>query len=217
MLHLLFDLDGTLTDTGDGIIHCGQDTLAYFGLPVPDYRDMHPMVGPPLRDSLTYFGVSDDQMAEAIEVYRQAYLGYGQYEHTPYPGIADLLLQLKQEGYELYVATSKPEVMAVKTLTEMGIAPYFTVICGSTMDGSRTTKAEVLRHLLRSLPAHEPTLMIGDTIYDIEGANEVGLPSVGVAWGYGDGAQMKAAGALDMVADMADLHRFVQRFACAHC
>lgn len=209
MKHLLFDLDGTLTDSGAGIIHCGQETLAHFGMEVPDYDDLRPMVGPPLRDSLYRYGISEENMDEAVEVYRIAYVDHGQYENFPYPGIEDLLKDLRADGHRLYVATSKPEIMAQHILKHFGLDSYFDVICGSTLDGSRITKSDVIRHLLTQLPKADKTVMIGDTIYDIEGANELGLPSLGVGWGYGDLEQMKAAGAIGIAASMDELHQMI--------
>lgn len=210
MKHLLFDLDGTLTDSGEGIIRCAQETLAHFGMEVPDYGDMRHVVGPPLRDSLVRLGIGEEDMAEAIEFYRLAYLDHGQYQNYPYPNIENLLRQLRTDGYRLYVATSKPETMARYILEYFHLSQYFEIICGSTLDGARITKSEVLRHLLKSLPAGETAIMIGDTIYDVEGANEVGIPCVGVAWGYGDFAQMRAAGAVAVAEDMAHLREIVR-------
>lgn len=212
MKHLLFDLDGTLTDSGEGIIHCGQETLAHFGLEVPSYDELRPMVGPPLRDSLLRFGITEENMEEAVEVYRKAYVDHGQYENFPYPGVEDLLKQLRSDGHKLYVATSKPEIMAEHILKHFALDQYFDVICGSSLDGKRITKSEVIRHLLKQLPMDEKIIMIGDTIYDIEGANELGLPSIGVAWGYGDLEQMKAAGAVDIAASMDALHTIIIDF-----
>lgn len=212
MKHLLFDLDGTLTDSGKGIIHCGQETLAHFGLDVPDYDDLRPMVGPPLRDSLRRFGITEDHMEEAVEVYRVAYVDHGQYENFPYPGIEDLLKKLHGNGYKLYVATSKPEVMAEHILKHFSLDWYFDVICGSTLDGNRITKSDVIRHLLKQLPTDEKIVMIGDTIYDIEGANALGLPSIGVAWGYGDLQEMKNAGAIGIADTMEHLLDMISNF-----
>lgn len=212
MKHLLFDLDGTLTDSGEGIIRCGQETLAHFGLEVPDYDDLRPMVGPPLRDSLRHYGISEENMDEAVEVYRIAYVDHGQYQNFPYPGIEKLLKKLCADGYKLYVATSKPEVMAQHILKHFDLDGYFNVICGSTLDGNRITKAQVIRHLLKQLPTDEKIIMIGDTIYDIEGANALGLSSIGVAWGYGDLEQMKAAGAVDIANSMDELYQMISSF-----
>lgn len=212
MKHILFDLDGTLTDSGEGIIHCGQETLAHFGLKIPKYDDLCPMVGPPLRDSLLHFGIRQEQMEEAVEVYRKNYVHHGQFENFPYPGAGELLKRLCVDGCQLYVATSKPEIMAVEVLQRFRMDSYFQIICGSTLDGSRITKAEVIAHLLKCIPANEPILMVGDTIYDIVGASELGLPSVGVAWGYGNLEQMEQAGALAIVNSMEELYCTIHRF-----
>ena len=113
---ILFDLDGTLTDSGEGIINCATLALRHFGLPIPSYADMRTFVGPPLRDSFIRFGVPADQADEAIRVYRSRYIPTGMFENTPYPGIRELLEALRAEGYTLYVATSKPEEMSVTIL-----------------------------------------------------------------------------------------------------
>lgn len=209
MKHLLFDLDGTLSDSGAGIIHCGQETLAHFGMEVPDHDALRPMVGPPLRDSLRRFGITEENMEEAVEVYRRTYVDHGQYENFPYPGIEELLTRLQADGHKLYVATSKPEIMAEHILKHFALDQYFDVICGSSLDGERITKSEVIGHLLKQLPTDEKIIMIGDTIYDIEGANKQGLPSIGVAWGYGDLPQMKAAGALAIAGSMDALYKII--------
>ncbi len=209
MKHLLFDLDGTLSDSGAGIIHCGQETLAHFGMEVPSYGDLRPMVGPPLRDSLRHFGISEENMEEAVEIYRQTYVDHGQYENFPYPGIAQLLQKLHHDGHKLYVATSKPEIMAEHILQHFGLDSYFTIICGSTLDSNRITKADVIRHLMKQLPSDGKIIMIGDTIYDIEGANELSLPSIGVSWGYGNLEEMRTAGAIGIADSMDSLYEMI--------
>ena len=105
---VLFDLDGTLTDSGEGIINCAALALEHFGLPVPSREEMRTFVGPPLHETFQRFGVSAGQTEEAIRVYRSRYIPIGMFENTPYPGIQKLLETLKSNGYTLYVATSKP-------------------------------------------------------------------------------------------------------------
>ena len=134
---ILFDLDGTLTDSGEGIINCASFALEHFGLPVPDRETMRVFVGPPLRDTFCSFGVPEDRVEEAIQVYRSRYIPIGIYENTPYPGISELLQQLHNMGHRLFVATSKPEQMAVTILEHFGLAGYFEKICGAVLDGSR--------------------------------------------------------------------------------
>ncbi len=194
--NILFDLDGTLTDSGPGIIRCVQITLAHFGLPVPEANALRVCVGPPLRDSFLRFGVPPKHLEEAVQVYRKHYLAEGQYENFPYPGIADTLRKLKTQGHRLFIATSKPEAMSVEILTRFGLAPYFDIICGATPDGSRNTKSAVIAHLLSQLESTENLVMVGDTIFDVEGAKSHGIPTVAVTWGYGDATQMQEAGAL---------------------
>ncbi len=201
---ILFDLDGTLSDSGPGIIRCFQLSLAHFGLPVPEYDALRVCVGPPLRDSFLRFGVLESQIEEAVTVYRKHYLAEGQYENFPYPGIEDTLKTLKAQGHRLFVATSKPEAMSIDILTRFGLAPYFDIICGATSDGIRNTKDAVIAHLLSQLETTENLVMVGDTIYDVEGAKVHGIPTVAVTWGYGDHGQMQAAGAA-LVSTMEEL------------
>ena len=192
---ILFDLDGTLTDSGEGIINCATLALRHFGLPIPSYTDMRTFVGPPLRDSFIRFGVPADQADEAIRVYRSRYIPTGMFENTPYPGIRELLEALRAEGYTLYVATSKPEEMSVTILEKFDLAKYFHRICGASIDSSRSTKDAVIAYLLESSGAKEDMVMVGDTKFDVIGAAAHGIPTVGVAWGYGETADMEAAGA----------------------
>ena len=138
---VLFDLDGTLTDSGEGIINCAALALRHFGLPVPSREEMRVFVGPPLHETFQRFGVPADRTDEAIRVYRSRYIPTGMFENAPYPGVKELLETLKNEGHTLYVATSKPEEMSVTILERFGLAPYFDRICGASTDTSRSTKA----------------------------------------------------------------------------
>ena len=202
---ILFDLDGTLTDSGEGIINCATLALRHFGLPIPSYADMRTFVGPPLRDSFIRFGVPADQADEAIRVYRSRYIPTGMFENTPYPGIRELLEALRAEGYTLYVATSKPEEMSVTILEKFDLAKYFHRICGASIDSSRSTKDAVIAYLLESSGAKEDMVMVGDTKYDILGAKAHGIPAIGVGWGYGDTAEMKQTGAVGIADSMEQL------------
>ena len=202
---ILFDLDGTLTDSGEGIINCATLALRHFGLPIPSYADMRTFVGPPLRDSFIRFGVPADQADEAIRVYRSRYIPTGMFENTPYPGIRELLEALRAEGYTLYVATSKPEEMSVTILEKFDLAKYFHRICGATIDSSRSTKDAVIAYLLESSGAKEDMVMVGDTKYDILGAKAHGIPAIGVGWGYGKVEEMEEAGAVGIAETMDEL------------
>lgn len=202
---ILFDLDGTLTDSGEGIINCATLALRHFGLPIPAYEDMRTFVGPPLRDSFIRFGVPADQADEAIRVYRSRYIPTGMFENTPYPGIRELLEALRAEGYTLYVATSKPEEMSVTILEKFDLAKYFCRICGASIDSSRSTKDAVIAYLLESSGAKEDMVMVGDTKYDILGAKAHGIPAIGVGWGYGKVEEMEEAGAAGIAETMDEL------------
>lgn len=202
---VLFDLDGTLTDSGEGIINCATLALRHFGLPIPAYEDMRTFVGPPLRDSFIRFGVPADQADEAIRVYRSRYIPTGMFENAPYPGIRELLEALRAEGYTLYVATSKPEEMSVTILEKFDLAKYFHRICGASIDSSRSTKDAVIAYLLESSGAKEDMVMVGDTKYDILGAKAHGIPAIGVGWGYGKVEEMEEAGAVGIADSMEQL------------
>lgn len=202
---VLFDLDGTLTDSGEGIINCAKLALETFGLPIPSYTEMRTFVGPPLSESFQRYGVPADKVEEAIRVYRSRYVPTGMFENTPYPGIRELLETLKAEGCTLYVATSKPETMSVTILERFGLAPYFTRICGASTDSSRSTKDAVIAYLLEQSEAKEDMVMVGDTKYDILGAKAHGIPAIGVSWGYGSVAEMRDAGAVGIADTMEEL------------
>lgn len=195
MKQILFDLDGTLTDSGEGIMHCTELTLEHYGLPIPPRSEMRSMVGPPLRDSFLRFGIPFEELDNAVAYYRKHYLAVGQYENEPYSGIRQLLEKLTAEGNRLYLATSKPETMAADILQYFELKQYFSIICGA-VPGGRSTKEEVIAHLLTQLDTRENLVMVGDTIYDVKGATFHNIPCIAVAWGYGEVENMKAAGAV---------------------
>lgn len=193
---ILFDLDGTLTDSGEGIMKCAVYALSHFGIDAPGETELRTFVGPPLTESFARFGVPQDQLTKAVEIYRSRYIPIGMYENTPYPGIAQLLENLKSDGHKLYVATSKPEWMSIKILEHFDLAKYFDLICGASTDFSRSTKDAVIAHLLEECGAQENAIMIGDTAYDVIGAKAHGIPTIGVDWGYGLNEDMEKAGAV---------------------
>ena len=192
---ILFDLDGTLTDSGEGIMNCAQLALEHFGIHVPDRDTLRVFVGPPLHDTFRKFGVPEDQVDAAIRIYRSRYVPIGKFENTPYPGIRELLEKLCAQGHRLYVATSKPEDMSVEILEHFDLAKYFDHICGASLDRSRSSKDAVISYLLEQYSRGEEMIMVGDTVFDILGAAAHGIPAVGVTWGYGNPEEMKKAGA----------------------
>lgn len=202
---ILFDLDGTLTDSGEGILNCATVTLEHFGLPVPPRDEMRVFVGPPLRDTFFKYGVPADRLDEAVAVYRKRYVPIGMFENHPYPGIEELLKKLIAQGHKLYVATSKPEWMSIEILTKFGLSSYFTIIAGSTMDGVRDAKADVIAYLLQQTGNIENAIMVGDTAFDVIGASAHGIPTIGVSWGYGTVESMVSAGAAGIAHSMEEL------------
>ena len=208
---ILFDLDGTLTDSGEGIINCAILALEHFGCPIPSREALRVFVGPPLHESFIKHGVPEDKAEEAVAIYRSRYIPIGKYENTPYPGIRELLERLKAEGHKLYVATSKPEGMSVDILEHFDLAKYFTKVCGASMDTSRTNKDAVIAYLLNECGAQENAVMVGDTAFDVLGAKVHGIPTIGVSWGYGTVEDMEKAGASAIVHSMDELYEALVR------
>jgi phosphoglycolate phosphatase len=206
MKAVFFDLDGTLTDSGEGIINCAILALEHFGLPIPSREALRVFVGPPLDQSFINHGVPADKTDEAIRVYRSRYTTVGKFENFPYPGVEELLQKLKNEGCRLFVATSKPEGMSVEILEKFGLAHYFEKICGATLDGSRSHKADVIAYLLGQVDGVENVVMVGDTAFDVIGAKAHGIPTIGVSWGYGKVSDMTDAGAVSIANSMEELY-----------
>ena len=208
---IFFDLDGTLTDSGEGIINCATLALEHFGIPVPSREEMGVFVGPPLDQTFIKFGIPAEKAQEAIDVFRSRYLVVGKFENTPYPGIHTLLEKLKAQGHRLFVATSKPEETALEVLHKFELAQYFEVICGATMNGSRVHKADVIAYLLDKIGMQEQVLMVGDTEFDVTGAAAHGIKTIGVSWGYGKVAAMEQAGAIAIAHSMDELEQLINQ------
>ena len=207
---ILFDLDGTLTDSGEGIINCAILALEHFGLPIPSREELRVFVGPPLTQSFIEHGVPEDKAEEAVAVYRSRYIPIGKYENKPYPGVRELLQTLQSKGYRLYVATSKPEGMSIDILNHFDLAKYFTRICGAAMDSSRNSKEAVIAYLLDETGEKDNMVMIGDTKFDIIGAKYHGIPAIGVSWGYGKVEDMIQAGAIGIANTMDELLTLIE-------
>ena len=204
---VLFDLDGTLTDSAPGITACAQKALDHFGLHY-EQKDLTVFVGPPLRKMFPRFGVSQADVEEAVAVFRQNYEDWGKYENAPYDGIEALLSDLVRAGIQVGVATSKPEHLAVEILNRFDLSKYFALIAGASLDGSRDTKTEVLRYALQQMK-YQHCVLVGDTVYDACGAKELGIDAVGVSWGFGDLKQMKEAGMRIIVDTPAQLEKIL--------
>lgn len=207
---ILFDLDGTLTDSQTGIVNAISYALGHFGVH-KEREELMKFIGPPLLESLPeYCGFSMEQSWEAIDKFREYFNVTGWLENAPYPGIEDLLRDLKAAGKQLMVATSKPEVQAVRILEHFQLAPYFDHICGAPAgneDGAR--KSAVIRTALGHTNSAASVVMVGDRRHDVEGARETGLPCIGVLYGYGGREELEKAGAAFIAEDMAALKRLL--------
>lgn len=217
---ILFDLDGTLTDSAPGIRNCLRHALAELGHPgLPD-AELAAFLGPPLADSFTrYCGFDDEQVAAAIAAYRSRFTSVGMFENSLYPGVEELLDELLRAGATLAVATSKPEEFAARILAHFGIADRFKIVVGAELDGRRSAKSEVVAEALRRLSqagvpiSGRPTpggpnsrggvaaVMVGDRSHDVLGAAANGLACIGVGWGYAEPGELAGAGAIAVVAD----------------
>ena len=207
---ILFDLDGTLTDSGLGIMNCARLALEHYNLPIPSEAEMRTFVGPPLHDSFIRFGVPAEEADNAIKIYRSRYIPIGKFENEPYEGIREVLEKLKALGHTLYVATSKPESMSVEILEHFDLAKYFDIIAGASFDRSRSSKEDVITWLLSQSGDYEEKIMVGDTAFDVLGAKAHGIPTIGVAWGYGKVEDMEKAGAASIAHNMDELFEMLK-------
>lgn len=202
---VFFDLDGTLTDSGPGIMNSAAYAFERMGYPVPPSAVLRTFVGPPLHESFLRNGIPAEMAEKAVAVFRERYMPIGKYENTPYEGIRTFLESLKSLGFHLMIATSKPEEIAIEVLEHFDLAKYFDKICGGSMDLSRTSKEAVIAYLLEENGRDAEMVMVGDTKFDIIGAKRHGIPAIGVSWGYGDVGEMEQAGAAAIAKTPEDL------------
>ncbi len=192
---ILFDLDGTLTDNGEGITNSVAYALRKFGITPPPREELNTFIGPPLRDSFVEKFVCEEDGDRAVAYYREYYRPHGIFENVVYDGVPQMLAALKQAGCTLAIATSKPEIFAKKIADHFDLAKYFTVIAGSTLDGSLIKKGDVIEYGLGLLghPDRSRTVMVGDREHDILGAAQANLPGIGVTYGYGSREELEKA------------------------
>ena len=194
--YFLFDLDGTLTDPGLGITNSVAYALEKYHISVKDRRELYPFIGPPLWRSFSeFYGFDEKQTRQAIVYYREYFGEKGLFENEVYAGIPDVLAALKQAGKTLLVATSKPEIYTNRILEHFDLARYFDVVAGATMDETRNEKADIIAYALKQIADADPSkiVMIGDRKFDILGARENGIDSIGVLYGYGSRAELEEA------------------------
>jgi phosphoglycolate phosphatase len=200
--NLFFDLDGTLTDSAEGILKSAAYALEHFGIRVEDLDTLRPFLGPPLWDSfMQFYGFSREEADRAVAVYRERFAEVGIFENRPYPGVEGMLERLKDNGKQIFLATSKPEIYAKRILEHFGLTGYFSGVTGSALDGSLVKKGDVLRRAMDLSGAERASsVMIGDRKHDVLGAEENKIPCIGVLYGYGSREELIRAGA-DILAD----------------
>lgn len=208
---ILFDLDGTLTDSSQGIINSIVYALGKLNISVENTDDLRRFLGPPLHDSFKEFGLNDDEIKSAITFYRERFSTKGIYENQVYDGIIPMLKELKKNGKRIILATSKPQKFTDIIMKYFELDKYFEFIAGSNLDGTRSKKAEVIKYALDSCCIFDlsKAVMVGDRKQDIVGAETAGVDSIGVLYGYGDYDELKTAGADYIVNSVADLEKLL--------
>lgn len=210
---ILFDLDGTLTDSSLGIINSICFALEKMNLPIPVREDLLPFIGPPLKESFSkFFHLSEEDSQQAVTFYRQYFSEIGLFENQLYPDVIPVLSDLSASGKKLILATSKPEIFAVQILEHFQIKEFFQVIAGATLDGKRSTKADVIQHALEMAQVTDTSqcLMVGDREHDIEGAKVHLMDAVGVLYGFGSQKELVEAGATYILDKLADLPSLIE-------
>lgn len=212
--YCLFDLDGTLTDSREGITKSAQYALHHYGIEEPDLKKLEKFIGPPLMDSFKeFYGLSEEQAAEACAVYRERFLPIGIFENKVYDGIEQLLDHLKSKGVRIALASSKPENSVRRILDHFDLMKFFDVVVGSAPDGSHGAKEEIVERALFELGVHalskkdrfSQCAMIGDRKFDICGAKHHGVSAIGVRYGFADEGELEEAGADHIVTSVTDL------------
>ena len=212
--YIFFDLDGTLTDSKEGILNCLRYALQKMGTPVPPEEVLIQFIGPPLQESFTRMcGFDDEAARKAVAHFRERYAPIGKFENAPAPGMRDLCARLKERGYVLALSSSKPEEMCVPICEKFGFAPFMTTITGSP-PSEDWQKADVIRETMRRLGLGEADrsriLMVGDRKFDVLGAKACGIDCAGVEFfGYAAPGELAAAGAVAVVRTAAELERFI--------
>lgn len=210
--NILFDFDGTVFDTVEGITKCVQYALGKMGIEA-ELSELTCFAGPPLVDMFAQkYGMSEDEAKKATALYRERYEPTGWIECRPFDGMHEMLLKLKSAGKTVAVATSKPEHLAVRILERYDMLDDFDVVCGATLDGSRSKKWDVINYALEKLGADpDNTLMVGDRMYDVIGAKTCGIDCVGVSFGYAEEGELAEHGAVYVVDTPDELYEYIMR------
>lgn len=208
-MNILFDLDGTLTDSKPGIINCLEHALSSLKLDTPHRKTLESMIGGSLRDvfrTLLPVASSDADIENAVRLYRQRFSSKGLFENSLYAGIPEMLKELNQHGYVLYLATAKPLVFAEQILDHFNLRQWFRGIYGSGLDGRHEIKSDLIAFLLNDARLNQnQTMMVGDRYHDIHGAIHNRVYPVGVLWGYGSKSELQDAGARQLLEKPVDI------------
>ena len=210
---IIFDLDGTLTDPAEGIVNSVRYALNKFSIDENHDEKILKFIGPPLHTSFEKNNnLSPDEAKQAVAYYREYYTEKGMMQNRLYDGIPEILQTLKSKGCVLFVGTSKPTIYAKKILEYFNIAQYFTDIVGSNLDLTRVDKGEVIEHILKTyeLTPKGDILMVGDTHFDIEGANVCGIDSIFVRYGYGVSDEVEKHNPSYTIANIKELNHFFE-------
>ena len=211
--YVFFDLDGTLTDLGEGIINAAVYALEKYNIEVNDRSELRKFIGPPLQDSFsTDYGFSEDEIEDVIKTFREYYSEKGIFENTIYENIQTVLFELKNRGKKLVVATSKPEVFTKKVLDHFNISSYFDYVSGATLNNEKIKKVDIIRDAICKLGITDKSkvVMIGDRKLDVLGAKENGIDSIGVLWGYGDLLELEKVGPTYIAEKVLDLLEIIK-------
>lgn len=211
--YILFDLDGTIINSAEGIIKCVKYALKSFGIDETDDERIKAFIGPPLVWSFQeFYHFSPEEAKKATEKYRERYRAKGIYEFELYEGIAEVFKTLKEDGKTLALATSKPEVFAKQIMEKVGLSSYLDVITGSEMDGKRDNKEDVLEESFRRLnmPDMKEVIMIGDRKFDIIGAKAWNVDSIGVTYGFAPEGELAEYGATYIVHSPMEILKLVR-------
>ncbi len=212
MKTVLFDLDGTLINSALGITTSTRYALRAFGIEEPDLDNLRCFIGPPLADSFQrYYDFSPEKARQAVEKYRERYNVKGIFECELYQDVETVLKRLRESGYRIAMASSKPEVSCKRILEHFEIADYFDEITGATLDGSRDSKLEVLQEVVRrlSISCMEDALLVGDTCFDVQGAKEAGMKCLGVSYGFGTREDLLENGAIAVCGSMKEVGDYI--------
>ena len=215
---ILFDLDGTITDSAPGIMRSVSYALEKMNFPPAPYETLRRFIGPPLMDSFTgLIGMTEEEASQAINYYRELYNAEAKFDAFVYDGIPELLKKLKEEGRLVILATSKPQHYAEQILAHFGLDQYFDLIAGPTIGTLKYEKADIIMDIFNRLehvsggnpPDKKNMVMIGDTRFDVEGARICGLDAIGVTYGFGSREELEKEGAIRIAESASGIYKAV--------